>query len=303
VATAALPRWKIWFMAVRPWSLPISIIPILVGSALAWQDGQMSWPFAILMLLLSVMTHIGTNLTNDYFDHIHGVDAMQEQGPGRMLQKGHLSDRDLRNGMIVSFGLALALGIPTIVHLGWMGVVFAVLGAGVAFFYTGGPWPLAYNRLGELGVFVAMGWVMVMGSYFVHTGTVTIAAFLLATAIGMYAAAILHANNARDAEVDKQHRKHTLANTFGRQWAVREYTFFVLAPVGLTILLIALRPDYWPLLGGIVVVPIAFYNIELLKRARNEAEGTLVVASTTRLHMRYGTYVIAGLILKGVMGL
>lgn len=303
MSTAALPRWKVWFLAVRPWSLTISVVPIVLASALAWQDGEMSWLFAVLMLLLSIMTHIGTNLTNDYFDHIHGVDAQQLQGPGRMLQKGHLSDNDLRNGIIVAFAVALALGIPVIVHLGWLGLVFAVVGAGVAFFYTGGPWPLAYNRLGELGVFIAMGWVMVMGAYYVHTGTVTLASFLLASAMGSYAAAILHANNARDAEIDLRHRKHTLANTFGRQWAIREYIFFVLAPVGLTILLIALRPEYWPLLGGIVVIPIAFYNIELLKRARTEADGSVVVGSTTKLQQRYGIYISVGLILKGMMGL
>lgn len=303
MATAALPRWKVWFLAVRPWSLTISVIPIVLASALAWQDGEMSWPFAILMLLLSIMTHVGTNLTNDYFDHVHGVDAQQVQGPGRMLQKGHLSDRDLRNGMVVSFAVALALGIPVILHLGWLGVVFAAVGAGVAFFYTGGPWPLAYNRLGEIGVFVAMGWVMVMGAYYVHTGTATLAAFLLASGVGLYAAAILHANNVRDAEIDLRHRKHTLANTFGRQWAIREYVAFVLTPVALILLLIALQPEYWPLLGGIVVIPIAFYNIELLKRARSDAEGTMVVAATTKLHQRYGIYLTVGLILKGLMGL
>lgn len=303
MATATLPRWKIWFLAVRPWSLTISVIPILLASALAWQDGEMSWPFAILMLLLSVLTHIGTNLTNDYFDHVSGVDSQQLFGPGRMLQRGHLTDRDLRNGMIVAFALALALGIPVIVHLGWLGVLLAVIGAGVAFFYTGGPWPLAYNRLGELGVFVAMGWVMVMGAYYVHTGTVTLASFLLASGMGSYAAAILHANNIRDAEVDLQHGKHTLANTFGRDWAVREYTVFVLAPVALIILLIALRPDYWPLLGGIVVIPIALYNIQLVKRAKTEAEGSLAVGATTKLHQRWGLYVTLGLILKGLMGL
>lgn len=303
MATATVPRWKIWFLAVRPWSLTISIIPIVLASALAWQDGAISWPFASLMLLLSILTHIGTNLTNDYFDHVSGVDSQQLLGPGSMLQRGHLTDRDLRNGMIVAFTLAFILGIPVIVHLGWLGVLFAVIGAGVAFFYTGGPWPLAYNRLGELGVFVAMGWVMVMGAYYVHTGTVTLASFLLASGMGSYAAAVLHANNMRDAEVDLQHRKHTLANTFGRAWAIREYTAFVLTPIALIILLITLRPDYWPLLGGIVVIPIAFYNIELVKRAQSEADGSLTVGATTKLHQRWGLYVTLGLILKGLMGL
>jgi 1,4-dihydroxy-2-naphthoate polyprenyltransferase len=290
-------------MAVRPWSLTISIVPIVLASALAWQDNEFSTFAAVLMLLTSIMTHIGCNLTNDYFDHVHGVDAQQVHGPGRMLQKGHLDARDLRNGMIVAFAFALAFGAPIIVRIGWIGAVFALVGAGVAFLYTGGPWPLAYHRMGEIGVFVAMGLVMVCGAYYVHTGTISLASVIIAISIGMYAAAILHANNARDAEIDLRHDKHTLANTFDRTWAIREYAFFVLAPVGLTVLLIALQPDYWVVLGGVVTVPIAFMNINMLTKATTTQQGSAVVAATTQLQLRYGVYVALGLILKGIMGL
>jgi 1,4-dihydroxy-2-naphthoate octaprenyltransferase len=303
VATAVLPRWRVWFLAVRPWSLTISIVPIILASALAWQDGEMSWPLAILMLLTSIFTHIGCNLTNDYYDHVSGVDAMQVHGPGRMLQKGHLTSGDLRNGMIASFALALLFGAPVIAHIGWLGVVFALVGAGVAFLYTGGPFPLAYNRMGEIGVFVAMGLVMVCGAYYVHTGTISLASLLIATSVGLYAAAILHANNVRDMEVDRAHRKITLANSFGRQWAIRQYALFVLAPIGLTVLLIALRPEYWTTIGAVATLPIASYNIRLLNYARTPSEGSRVVATTTQLHLRYGLYVTMGLVMKGVLGL
>jgi 1,4-dihydroxy-2-naphthoate octaprenyltransferase len=303
VSTAVLPRWRVWFLAVRPWSLTISIVPIILASALAWQDGEFSALAAALMLLTSIMTHIGCNLTNDYYDHVHGVDAQQVHGPGRMLQKGHLDAGDLRNGMIVAFALALAFGAPIIVQLGWIGVVFALVGAGVAFLYTGGPWPLAYHRMGEIGVFIAMGLVMVCGAYYVHTGTISLASVIIAISVGMYAAAILHANNTRDAEIDRRHNKHTLANTFDRTWAIREYTFFVLAPVGLTVLLIALQPEYWVVLGGVVTIPIAFMNINMLKNATTVQQGSAVVGATTQLQLRYGLYMTFGLLLKGMMGL
>lgn len=303
MATAVLPRWRVWFWAVRPWSLTISIVPIILASALAWQDGEMSWPMAILMLFTSVLTHIGCNLTNDYYDHVSGVDEQQVHGPGRMLQKGHLTAHHLRNGMIAAFALALLFGAPVIARIGWIGLVFALVGAGVAFLYTGGPFPLAYNRLGEIGVFTAMGLVMVCGAYYVHTGTFTLASLLIATSVGLYAAAILHANNVRDMEVDREHNKITLANSFGRAWAIREYAFFVLAPIGLTILLIALRPEYWTVIGAVATLPIASYNIRLLQYAKTPPEGSRVVATTTQLHLRYGVYVTMGLVMKGLLGL
>ena len=79
-APVQMPRWKVWFMATRPWSLTISVIPILLATVLAWTYSNVSITFGVLMLLTSISTHIACNLTNDYFDHIHGVDAQQLLG-------------------------------------------------------------------------------------------------------------------------------------------------------------------------------------------------------------------------------
>lgn len=298
-----MPRWKVWFMAVRPWSLTISVIPILLASALAWTYGSVSIPFGILALLTSVFTHIGCNLTNDYFDNEYGVDIVQNEGHGRMLQEGHLSSRDLRTGMIASFALALAFGVPIIVRLGWIGLVFAVIGAGVAFLYTGGPWPLAYNRMGEIGVFIAMGLVMVGGAFYVHTGTLTWAAIILATNIGLYAAAILHSNNMRDIEVDAMHSKHTIANTFGWAWGVREYITLVAAPLALTAVLVLLQPEYWLVLATLLIVPAM---LKAIRHMRSCDEGTLtsaIVGQSNKLHLGYSGIATLALVATGLLQL
>lgn len=103
--SAPMPTWRIWFLATRPWSLTISVIPILLAFAMAWEYGEVSIPYGLLMLLCSVATHIACNFTNDYFDDASGVDLVQNEGQGRMLQDGHLTQRDLRTGMIVSFAI------------------------------------------------------------------------------------------------------------------------------------------------------------------------------------------------------
>ncbi len=296
-----MPRWRVWFLAVRPWSLTISVVPILLASALAWAYGTHSLLLGVLMLLTSVVTHIACNLTNDYFDNESGVDIVQHEGHGRMLQDGHLTNDELRNGMVVSFAVALLFGIPIIVHLGWLGVVFALIGAGVAFLYTGGPWPLAYNRLGEIGVFIAMGLVMVGGAFYVHTGTLTWPAAILATNVGLYAAAILHANNMRDIDVDAMHSKHTLANTFGWHVGVREYAVLVALPFLLTVALVIMQPAYWPLLATLLVVPMALEAIHHM-RARSKGELTsAIVGMSTQLHQRYGVVATIALVVIGFM--
>lgn len=291
-----MPRWRVWFVAVRPWSLTISVVPILLATALAWAFGTVSVLFGILMLLTSVLTHIACNLTNDYFDNASGVDVMQPEGHGRMLQEGHLSQRDLLTGMIVAFAMALLCGIPIIARLGWLGLVFALVGAGVAFLYTGGPWPLAYNRMGEIGVFIAMGLVMVGGAFYVHTGTSTWQSIILATNIGLYAAAILHGNNLRDMAVDAMHNKHTLANTFGWAWGVREYIALVVTPLLLTVVLVIENPHYWPLLATLLVIP---ETLRVVRYLRSSSEGQLtsaIVGQSAKLHMHYGIVATAALI-------
>ena len=291
-----LPRWRIWFLAVRPWSLTISVVPILLATALAWAHGEVSIVFGILMLLTSVLTHIACNLTNDYFDNESGVDVVQNEGHGRMLQEGHLTNRDLLAGMVVSFALALLFGIPIIVRLGWLGLLFAIVGAGVAFLYTGGPWPLAYNRMGEIGVFVAMGLVMVGGAFYVHTGEITFTATILAINVGLYAAGILHGNNMRDIEVDASHRKLTLANTFGWTWGVREYIALLVTPLVLTVVLVIENPDYWLLLATLMVTQ---QTVAAIRHMIEAGEGTLtseVVGRSTMLHQRYGLIATIALI-------
>lgn len=297
-----MPRWRVWFLATRPWSLTISVIPIMLASVLAWQDGSVSILYGLLMLLTSVFTHIGCNLTNDYFDNQSGVDVVQMQGQGRMLQDGHLTDTDIRNGIIVAFALALLCGAPIIIYLGWLGVAFAIIGAGVAFLYTGGPWPLAYNRMGEVGVFTAMGLVMVGGAYYVHTGTISWPAMLIAINVGLYAAGILHGNNMRDIHVDRSHNKHTLANTFGWDWALREYAFFIFPPLVLTVGLVIANPGYWPLLVTLAILPDC---LAAFRYIRDTGDGNLTgkaVGVSTKLHMRYGLFATMGLLLKGIIG-
>ena len=298
-----LPRWRVWFMAVRPWSLTISVIPIILATALAWVHGNVSIVFGILMLLTSILTHIACNLTNDYFDNESGVDVVQPEGHGRMLQEGHLSSHDLRTGMVVSFAMAFAFGVPVIVRLGWLGLLFALIGAGVAFLYTGGPWPLAYNRMGEIAVFIAMGLVMVGGAFYVHTSELTTAATILAINIGLYAAAILHANNMRDIAVDAMHHKHTFANTFGWTWGVREYIALVVGPLVLTGVLVIMSPQYWPMLATLLVLPKTNAAITYM---RSSSEGKLtsaIVGRSTKLHQNYGVIATIALVVTWIIQL
>ena len=158
------PLWKVWFLAVRPFSFTTSTVPILAASALALVHGAFSPRDLLLMLIASMATHAGCNLANDYYDDASGVDREQVIGQAGVLQQGWIRRRDLGFAIIVAFAIALVAALPIMLDIGWPIVVIGVLSAAAAFFYTGGPFPLAYWALGEVTVFLAMGVGMVVGA-------------------------------------------------------------------------------------------------------------------------------------------
>jgi 1,4-dihydroxy-2-naphthoate polyprenyltransferase len=298
---APLPAWRTWFKAIRIFSFTTSTIPIVAATTLAWSEDRVSWLMFVLMLLASMFTHAACNLTNDYFDDRSGVDTEESLGPSGVLQEGLLSHRDLRIGIAVCFAIALLLAIPVMLEAGIIVLWIALFSAAAAFFYTAGPYPLAYIALGEVTVFLAMGVGMVGGTYYVHTGSLSWPAALLGIAIGALAAAILHANNVRDMEGDRAVHKRTLANLFGIRFAFREYVVLIALPFLCTVGMISLNGDLWPLTIVGVAIPPASGLVRMLSRATTSGEFNVVLRKTAGLHMRYGMLASMGLLISAIL--
>lgn len=293
---------RTWFWAVRPRSFTTSTIPIVAATALAAVDGEVRWGFFALMLIASVLTHAACNLTNDYFDDVRGVDTDETLGQGGALQQGVLTQGDLRLGIAFCFTGALIAALPVIASVGEVVFWIAIASAAAAFLYTGGPFPLAYYALGELTVFLAMGIGMVTGSYYVHTGTVTAGAVLLATAMGLLSAGFLHANNVRDIDTDRRQRKRTLANLLGRHAATIEYAFLVFVPFVCAVAMIVLDPASWPLLFVFVAFPIALRLTREIAVETAPSKLNLLVRRSAGLHLVYGALASIGLALTAMIG-
>ncbi len=282
----SLPRWRVWLIAVRPRTLTTSTTPIMVATLLAWQQQVVSPGLTLLMLIASVMTHAGCNFTIDYFDSIRGVDSVQTHGPGDMLRAGLITSDDLRRAITISFTLALLAALPVMISIGWIVLVIASSLLALPFSTPQGHTRLPTTAWARPGVFLAMGVAMVCGTYYVHAGTVTGTAFALSCSIGLYAAAILHANNTRDAEVDRPRGKITLANMLGRTAAVREYALLVLMP----------------LLVALLVLPLALRVTRLLEHCQTVAECNSAIPQSAQLHMKYAVLVGFGLVIMRISG-
>jgi 1,4-dihydroxy-2-naphthoate octaprenyltransferase len=216
-----------WVLAVRLRTLPVSLAPVVVGTAVAHQLGGAKLGPALAAAVGSLLLQIGSNFANDVFDFEKGADTATRIGPPRATQLGLLSPPALKRGMAIVFGLAIVIGLyltavagPAIIAIGLVSIAAAIA-------YTGGPWPLGYHGLGDLAVFFFFGVVAVAGTCFVQLGHVPPLAVVASIPVGTLATAILVVNNLRDVDTDLAAGKRTLAVRLGRGGARAEWSLLV----------------------------------------------------------------------------
>ena len=231
-------RLGVWLHAFRIPTLSASLVPVLVGSVVAFRHDAFHPVAALAALIGALAIQIGTNLANDLFDYRKGADSPERIGPPRVLPMGWLTPSEVRTGIVAAFGMAVVAGSYLVALRGLpvLAIGVASIAAGLA--YTAGPWALAYTGLGDAFVFLFFGFVAVLGTYFVQAGSLDPEAVLAAIPVGALATAILVVNNLRDIDTDRVARKHTLAVLLGRR---------------------AARAEFATLLGAAFLVPMALW--------------------------------------------
>jgi len=285
-----------WMVAARPATLTAAFAPVAVGTACAWRVGGFRWDAALAALLGAFLIQIATNFANDLFDFEKGADTEERLGPTRAAQAGLLSVAQLRRGIIVSFALALGTGLyltwiagPAVVVIG-----LASMAAGLA--YTGGPFPLAYNGLGDVFEMAFFGFVAVCGTAFVQAQYVPEIAWLASIPIGALATGILVVNNVRDFEGDRRAGKTTLVVRFGRPSGVREYAVLLLVSYAIPIVLYVLGwSSAWVCLP-LLTLP---WSVRLFQSVMNDRGVALnqTLAGTAKLLSVFGVLFGIGIVL------
>jgi len=215
--------FQIWWLGIRPRTLPAAASGVMMGSALAWADGSFQLLPALAALVVALLLQIGSNVANDVFDFERGADTSERQGPLRVTQARLLTPTQVKRGMWIIFGLAALCGLYLAFLRGWIVIAIGLAAILSAIAYTGGPFPLAYYGLGEVFVFIFFGLTAVVGTYFVQAGVVSIAAWWMSLPVGLIITAILVVNNLRDLENDDKAGKHTLAVRLGERGTRMEY--------------------------------------------------------------------------------
>lgn len=246
-----------WILAGRPRTLPASVAPVIVGSAVAAHEAALHLPAVAAALLAALLIQIGSNLANDLGDYYRGADMPGRVGPTRVTSAGLLTPRQVQRGMLAVFGAAALCGLYLIALGGWPILAAGVLAIAAAVTYTIGPWPFGYYGLGDLAVFLFFGLVAVVGTAYVQTHSVTPLALAAAVPMGCLVTAILVVNNLRDIATDRAAGKRTLAVRLGSRGTQIEYMALLVVAYVVPILLwpgFGLKP--WVLLP-LLTLPLA----------------------------------------------
>ena len=155
-------------------------------------------------------------------------------------------------------------------------------------------------------MFIFKGPVMVVGSYYVQAQHVTLPVVMASLPVGFLVAAILHANNLRDLDIDRAFGKRTLATLLGRKGARMEYYVLVGGTYVSLLLIVLLGFAPWWTLISFLTLPMA---LRVMQIARDETEPHAlqpVLRLTGKLHMRFGLLLVAGwavaLVMSGMGG-
>jgi 1,4-dihydroxy-2-naphthoate octaprenyltransferase len=283
---------------MRPFSFTASLLPVSVGGAIALGQGRMHWPLFIAALLGGLGLHIGTNVINEIYDVRHGIDAITSPRMSMAILKGKITERDAFIVAWSGFVLAALMGIFLLVQRGWPIVLLGLIGFVGGYFYTAPPFQYKYRALGLPLVFVMMGPLMVIGSYYAVTGTFDPNLLVVSVPVGLLVTAILHGNEWRDVAEDTRHGFTTFSARFGRDTAYWVYVMLILGAyvaVGLAVMVGAL-----PKLALLTLfsLPLVAW---ILRDAERGAEGHLraiamIDLMTARLHGAFGALLLVGLV-------
>ena len=207
---------KYWIEAARLNTLSASISPVLIATAFAHYENSFQSMVFLYCLAFAVLSQIGSNYANDYLDSKKGADTKDRTGPRRLVSSGILSERAMRIASIVVLATAFLIGLNLIQFGGYGLLIVGIASVFFAWCYTGGPYPLAYNALGDVFVILFFGLIAVCVTFYVHTLTLNWLIVLNALAFGLFTNNLLVINNIRDFEEDKASNKRTTIVLFGK---------------------------------------------------------------------------------------
>ncbi len=297
-------------MAIRAFSFPATIIPILFGSVLAIilnPDLSFNWVNMFVALFGAILIHVTTNVINDIYDYKKGMDKENKElgiphGGSMVLSMGILNIKQMWVIALTSLFLAVLCGVYLYTQAGIWIVYLSIFGLLSAVFYTAKPFALKYKALGDIQVILSFGAGMTLGAYIVQTGEFSWLPLIFSIPLGLLIDAILHSNNIRDINFDGKFGVKTLPILIGEKASIIFYYFLIIGAYLSVILFVVLGPLPWPALLALVTLPIGLKLIKMVGEMPQEPQarfeyGSKHIMMTAQFNMQFGLMLIIGLMI------
>jgi 1,4-dihydroxy-2-naphthoate octaprenyltransferase len=292
-------RGEVLWRLFRPHTLTASFIPVLIGSVLAWQiRNGLNWGLVAAMLIASILIQAATNMFNEYYDFIRGLDTAESVGIAGAITRDGIKAGTVLSLALVCLLIASLLGIYICSSSSWW---LALIGLGcmaVGYLYTGGPYPIAYTPFGELLAGLFMGSGIILIAYFVQTGSINWDVFLISVPNLILIGAIMMSNNIRDREGDQMNGRHTLAILLGHRRAVQFMAgMFLVANLWVVVLTLADVLPVWALLV-LLSIPNALQALNGFRNKKFPAEMMPGMKSVAQTNTLFGILLTIGLLIE-----
>lgn len=298
-------KLKMWWETARPKTLPLALASIFTGSALGyWANPQgFNGLVMALCLLTTILLQVLSNFANDYGDHQKGSDTEERIGPLRGIQKGAISAKELKWGLILMV-VASFLSGSFLIGIAYENLsdLFAFAGLGIlaivaAITYTVGVKPYGYMGLGDISVLVFFGLLGVGGTYYLQTHSIDSHIILPAIGSGLLASAVLNINNLRDIEQDAKAGKNTLAVRLGA-YKGRVYHCILLSVAALCYLAFAVATAIsWTNYLFVLVMPLLAKHAIFVYRSQQPSELRPILAQMSMISLLINILFSLGLLI------
>ncbi|HZO73244.1 MAG TPA: 1,4-dihydroxy-2-naphthoate octaprenyltransferase [Ktedonobacteraceae bacterium] len=292
------PSWKVWVKTSRPFTLMATLSPVLVGTAVAYYEGAFQLVTFLVTLFSCLFLQIGTNYFNEYFDHRYGLDHAGSLGAMTVIFRHEMTAGQVLAGGITSFVIATLLGIVLIFQVGPAIILFGLAGMVIAYFYSARPFKFASRGLGDILVFIAMGFLMTWGSYYVQIPHWSWRVIAASIPVGFLVTAILNMNNVRDYQDDLAVHKKTLPVRFGLRFGQRFHAWLLRGSYIAVILfaLLNVLPIYS--IAALLTFPLAYRNIRAVLGATDRKAFIVGIKRTALLHFQFGVVLALALVVS-----
>lgn len=290
--------WQVWWRLLRPHTLTAAFVPVFIGTMLAVLDGKFHFMLFLAMMLASLFIQIATNMFNEYYDYKRGLDTAESVGIGGAIVRDGIEPKFILRLALMLFFISILLGIYISAATSWWIAVIGAISMAAGYFYTGGPYPIAYTPFGEIVAGFFMGLIIILISYYIQAGAVTAKSILISVPISILCGSILTANNIRDREGDAKSGRKTLAIILGHKNSVRFLSaMFAFSYFWIVGMIISGYATPWLLLV-FLSLPKAVAATKNFIGKKKPIEMMPAMKATAQTHTHFGFLVSIGLLLE-----